>query len=84
MGHLLRICNMIINVTDEVKGIDGRGSLNDMTHADSIVEHLEADPLWSKWEELVKTTISAANEKDRHALGGSVVSHPVVRIAYCQ
>ncbi|CAK4641505.1 hypothetical protein AeNC1_012018 [Aphanomyces euteiches] len=77
LGHLLRICNMIISVTDEVKGIEARGSLNDMTHADSIVEHLEADPLWAKWEELVKTTISADNEKDRHALGGSVVSHPV-------
>ncbi|RHY33557.1 hypothetical protein DYB32_001556 [Aphanomyces invadans] len=81
MGHLLRICNMIVNITDEVKGVDSRGSLNDMTHADSIVEYLEADPSWPKWEEFVKTTIAAANEKDRHALGGSVVSHPVVPVS---
>ncbi|KAF0699602.1 Aste57867_9853 [Aphanomyces stellatus] len=77
MGHLLRIVNMIITVADEVKGLEGRGSLNDMTHADSIMEHLEADPSWTAWEEFLKSTIAAANEKDRHALGGSVVSHPV-------
>ena len=79
MGHLLRICNMIISVTDEVKGVEGRGSLNDMTHADSIMEHLEADPVWPKWEEFVKTTVATANEKDRHPLGGAVVSHAQVR-----
>ncbi|RHY46304.1 hypothetical protein DYB34_000138 [Aphanomyces astaci] len=77
MGHLLRISNVILNITDEVKGVDTRGSLNDMTHADSIVEYLEADPMWAQWDEFVKTTVADANDKDRHALGGSVVSHPV-------
>ncbi|OQR98189.1 serine/threonine-protein phosphatase 6 regulatory subunit [Achlya hypogyna] len=74
MGHLLRISNMITNVTDEVRGTDARGSLNDMTHADSVVDHLESDPLWPKWETFVKTTLAAINEKEAQPLGGAIMS----------
>ncbi|OQS07292.1 serine/threonine-protein phosphatase 6 regulatory subunit [Thraustotheca clavata] len=73
MGHLLHIANMITNVTDEVRGPDARGSLDDMTHADSIVDHLESDPLWPKWLEFVKTTLTPINEKESQPLGGAVV-----------
>ncbi|KAJ0412542.1 hypothetical protein ATCC90586_006909 [Pythium insidiosum] len=74
VGHLHRICNMIISLTEDVRGEGGEGrqSLNDMTHADSVLEMLEEDKtVWAKWEELATKTLVPIYERERHPLGGS-------------
>jgi serine/threonine-protein phosphatase 6 regulatory subunit 3 len=87
MGHLYRICHMIIVLMDELQGtssgsgggggggmgrgsIEGRGSLNDMAHADSVMEMLEADPSWGKWVEFSSNVLAPLFEKERLPLGG--------------
>lgn len=72
MGHLHRICNMILSLAEDVRGstADSR-SLNDMTHADSVLELLEEDQvLWSKWEELSSKVLAPIYERERLPLGG--------------
>ncbi|GLD99159.1 hypothetical protein PINS_up007877 [Pythium insidiosum] len=65
---------MIISLTEDVRGDGGEGrqSLNDMTHADSVLEMLEEDKtMWAKWEELANKTLVPIYERERHPLGGS-------------
>lgn len=76
MGHLHRICNMIMSLAEDVRGstADGR-SLNDMTHADSVMELLEEDQsVWTKWEELSSKVLAPIYERERLPLGGVTIS----------
>lgn len=76
MGHLHRICNTIMSLAEDVRGstADGR-SLNDMTHADSVLELLEEDQaLWAKWEELSTKVLAPIYERERLPLGGVSIS----------
>lgn len=76
MGHLHRICNMMMSLAEDVRGstTDGR-SLNDMTHADSVLELLEEDKaLWVKWEELSSKVLAPIYERERLPLGGVSIS----------
>jgi hypothetical protein len=78
VGHLHRICNMIISLTDDVKGEAGseaRQSLNDMTHADAVIEMFEENKnMWKKWEELAASVLTPMYERERMPLGGSMAS----------
>ncbi|TMW62545.1 hypothetical protein Poli38472_005163 [Pythium oligandrum] len=74
VGHLHRICNMIISLTEDVRGegVEERQSLNDMTHADSVLEMLEEDKeVWKKWDELATKVLAPIYERERLPLGGS-------------
>lgn len=76
MGHLHRICNMMLSLAEDVRGstADGR-SLNDMTHADSVLEMLEDDKaLWTKWEDLSSKVLAPLYERERLPLGGVSIS----------
>ncbi|TYZ58483.1 hypothetical protein PybrP1_004188 [[Pythium] brassicae (nom. inval.)] len=76
MGHLHRICNMMMSLAEDARGstADGR-SLNDMTHADSVLEMLEEDKaLWTKWEDLSSKVLAPLYERERLPLGGVSIS----------
>lgn len=79
VGHLHRICNMIISLTEDVKGeasSEARQSLNDMTHADTVIDMLEENKaVWAKWDELATKVLTPMYERERMPLGGSTASH---------
>uniref|UniRef100_K3WM88 Uncharacterized protein n=1 Tax=Globisporangium ultimum (strain ATCC 200006 / CBS 805.95 / DAOM BR144) TaxID=431595 RepID=K3WM88_GLOUD len=76
MGHLHRICNMIMSLAEDVRGSTADGSsLNDMTHADSVMELLEEDQsMWTTWEELSSKVLAPIYERERLPLGGVTIS----------
>ena len=83
MGHLHRMCHMIVSLMDDVNGsAEGRNSsLNDMTHADSVMELLEADACWARWVEFSSTVLAPIYERERVPLGGVNVSTAHVRLS---
>lgn len=76
VGHLHRICNMIISLLEDTRGsTSGERDLNEMTHADSILELFEEDKeAWKKWEELSAKVLAPIYERERLPLGGVTIS----------
>lgn len=76
VGHLHRICNMIISLLEDTRGSTaGERDLHEMTHADSILELFEEDKeTWNKWEELSAKVLAPIYERERLPLGGVTIS----------
>ncbi|TDH67435.1 hypothetical protein CCR75_009393 [Bremia lactucae] len=72
MGHLHRMCNMILTMLDELRSsTNEEGSLNDMRHADTVLELFEADDVtWKKWEDMSTNVLAPLYEAERLPLGG--------------
>lgn len=77
VGHLHRICNMIISLLEEIRSstAEGRATLNDMRQADAVLELFEEDQtVWKKWEELSAKVLVPIYERERLPLGGVTIS----------
>ncbi|KAG6613372.1 putative serine/threonine-protein phosphatase 6 regulatory subunit [Phytophthora cinnamomi] len=76
VGHLHRICNMLMTMLEDVRGsTNDEGSLNDMRHADTVLELFEEDEVtWKKWEELSSKVLAPIYERERLPLGGVTIS----------
>ncbi|CAH0521253.1 unnamed protein product [Peronospora belbahrii] len=76
MGHLHRICNTLMTMLDDMRGsTNDEGSLNEMRHADTVLELFEEDEAtWKKWEELSGKVLAPIYERERMPLGGVTVS----------
>lgn len=77
VGHLHRICNMIISLLEEIRSsnAEGRSTLNDMRQADAVLELFEEDQtVWKKWEELSANVLMPIYERERMPLGGVTIS----------
>ncbi|ETI45763.1 hypothetical protein F443_09747 [Phytophthora nicotianae P1569] len=76
VGHLHRICNMLMTMLEDVRGsTNEEGSLNDMRHADTVLELFEEDDVtWKKWEELSSKVLAPIYERERLPLGGVTIS----------
>ncbi|GMF24108.1 unnamed protein product [Phytophthora fragariaefolia] len=76
VGHLHRICNMLMTMLEDVRGTTNEeGSLNEMRHADTVLELFEEDEVtWKKWEELSSKVLAPIYERERLPLGGVTVS----------
>ncbi|EGZ17600.1 hypothetical protein PHYSODRAFT_560190 [Phytophthora sojae] len=76
VGHLHRICNMLMTMLEDVRGsTNEEGSLNEMRHADTVLELFEEDEVtWKKWEELSSKVLAPIYERERLPLGGVTIS----------
>lgn len=76
VGHLHRICNMLMTMLEDVRGsTNEEGSLNEMRHADTVLELFEEDDVtWKKWEELSSKVLAPIYERERLPLGGVTIS----------
>uniref|UniRef100_M4B231 Uncharacterized protein n=1 Tax=Hyaloperonospora arabidopsidis (strain Emoy2) TaxID=559515 RepID=M4B231_HYAAE len=76
VGHLHRICNTLITMLDDVRGsAKDEGSLNEMRHADTVLELFEEDEVtWKKWDELSSKVLAPIYERERLPLGGATVT----------
>lgn len=77
VGHLHRMCNMIISLLEEIRSsnAEGRTTLNDMRQADAVLELFEEDQaVWKKWEELSTNVLTPIYERERMPLGGVTIS----------
>ncbi|KAH7484638.1 hypothetical protein PRIC1_003951 [Phytophthora ramorum] len=76
VGHLHRICNMLMTMLEDVRGsTNEEGSLNEMRHADTVLELFEEDEAtWKKWEELSTKVLAPIYERERLPLGGVTVN----------
>jgi hypothetical protein len=76
VGHLHRICNMLMTMLEDVRGsTNEEGSLNEMRHADTVLELFEEDEAtWKKWEELSSKVLAPIYERERMPLGGVTIS----------
>ncbi|RLN81954.1 hypothetical protein BBJ28_00009433 [Nothophytophthora sp. Chile5] len=76
VGHLHRICNMLMSLLEDVRGsTNEEGSLNEMRHADTVLELFEEDAAtWKKWEELSSKVLALIYERERLPLGGVTIS----------
>ncbi|KAG1697071.1 hypothetical protein DVH05_017456 [Phytophthora capsici] len=76
VGHLHRICNMLMTMLEDVRGnTHEEGSLNEMRHADTVLELFEDDEVtWKKWEELSSKVLAPIYERERLPLGGVTIS----------
>lgn len=77
VGHLHRMCNMIITLLEEIRSstAEGRSTLNDMRQADTVLELFEEDEaVWKKWEELATNVLAPIYERERMPLGGVTIS----------
>ncbi|RLN64538.1 hypothetical protein BBP00_00003395 [Phytophthora kernoviae] len=76
VGHLHRICNMLMTMLEDVRGsTNEEGSLNEMRHADTVLELFEEDDAtWKKWEELSLKVLAPIYERERLPLGGVTIS----------
>ncbi|GMF14250.1 unnamed protein product [Phytophthora lilii] len=76
VGHLHRICNMLMTMLEDVRGsTNEEGSLNEMRHADTVLELFEEDEVtWKKWEELSSKVLAPIYERERLPLGGVNIS----------
>ncbi|CAI5740167.1 unnamed protein product [Peronospora destructor] len=76
VGHLHRICNTLMTMLEDMRGnTNEEGSLNEMRHADTVLEVFEEDEgTWKKWEELSSKVLAPIYERERMPLGGAAVS----------
>ncbi|KAE8914945.1 hypothetical protein PF005_g7803 [Phytophthora fragariae] len=76
VGHLHRICNMLMTMLEDVRGsTNEEGSLNEMRHADTVLELFEEDEVtWKKWDELSSKVLAPIYERERLPLGGVTIS----------
>lgn len=76
VGHLHRMCNMLMTMLEDVRGSrNEESSLNDMRHADTVMELFEEDEgTWQKWEELSSKVLAPIYEQERLPLGGVPIS----------
>ncbi|CEG40589.1 SAP family cell cycle dependent phosphatase-associated protein [Plasmopara halstedii] len=75
VGHLHRICNMLMTMLEDVRGsTNEEGSLNDMRHADTVLELFEEDDVtWKKWDDLSSKVLAPLYERERLPLGGVTI-----------
>ncbi|RQM11956.1 hypothetical protein DD237_007747 [Peronospora effusa] len=76
VGHLHRICNTLMTMLEDMRGsTNEEGSLNEMRHADTVLEVFEEDEgTWKRWEELSSKVLAPIYERERMPLGGVTVS----------
>lgn len=76
VGHLHRICNTLMTMLEDMRGsTNDEGSLNEMRHADTVLEVFEEDEsTWKKWEDLSSKVLAPIYERERMPLGGVAVS----------
>ncbi|KAJ8575180.1 hypothetical protein ON010_g4035 [Phytophthora cinnamomi] len=67
---------MLMTMLEDVRGsTNDEGSLNDMRHADTVLELFEEDEVtWKKWEELSSKVLAPIYERERLPLGGVTIS----------
>lgn len=85
MGHIHRICRVLLSLMNAIRNGSNEGSttLNDMTHADSVADLLEEDvPVWKAWDTLAATKLEILYEEERHPLGGVPLSFETVEASY--
>nr|CCA28204.1 serine/threonineprotein phosphatase 6 regulatory subunit putative [Albugo laibachii Nc14] len=85
MGHVHRICRVLLSLMSAIRNCSNEGSttLNDMTHADSVADLLEEDAqVWKTWDALAASTLEPLYEQERHPLGGVPLTFEKVEAAY--
>ncbi|KAI9913612.1 hypothetical protein PsorP6_005158 [Peronosclerospora sorghi] len=76
MGHLHRLCHTLVTMLDDVRGqSQDDKTLNEMRHADTVLELFEEDEAtWKAWEELVTQVLAPMYERERLPLGGVAIA----------